>query len=317
MSEKSTKSKGARSGLTERGTEPPPLDKVERSSEKKEEEVRSPSIIGTLETLVFIVAIQLFALYITRVNAPAVIASGYSYQPAGTSSGGSITNVLILLVAVFGATLAAVWLVRQKKVKVFVAAVLFGTGLAMFLLTLLTSIDILSNYLDAYTTLYLSIAFGAATLVILALVTLKRIPQWSALFLTGMLSAEVGSYFASTIPILTALLLPLFFSLYDIYTVFRGPLKTLVTTMPTETLTAISSKIGDFSLGTGDTVFYSMIPALAYFQFSLTSALISLVAVDAGVAITLYLLSKSKLLPGLPIPMFLGLAVLLTFYFRQ
>ncbi len=272
-------------------------------------------MLGTLKTLVFIVGIQLFALYITKVNGPVVAASGYSYAPAGTSSTGSITNVLILIVFVFAVTLAAVWLARRRRVKIFMAVVLIGTGLALFLLTLLTSIDITSSYLDANTSLYLSLAFASATLVVLALVTLHRIPAWSALALTGLLSAEVGSYFASTIPILTALLLPIAFSLYDIYTVFRGPLRTLVTTLPSETLSAISSKIGDFSIGTGDTVFYAMIPALAYYQFSaLTPALSSLVAVDIGVVITLYLLSKAKLLPGLPIPMFLGLAVVLAFY---
>ncbi len=280
-----------------------------------EEHQHSASVNGTLKTLAFIVGIQLFAVYITRVNAPTVAASGYSYAPAGTSSTGSVYNVLILVVFVFAATLAAVWLARKRRVKVFMAVVFIGTALALFLLTLLTSIDVTSSYFDAYTSLYLSLAFASGTIVILALITLHRIPSWFALVLTGLLSAEVGSYFASTIPILTALMLPLAFSLYDIYTVFRGPLKTLVTTLPAETLTAISSKIGDFSIGTGDTVFYAMIPALAYYQFTLTSAFISLLAVDVGVAITLYLLSRAKLLPGLPIPMFLGLAVLLAFYF--
>ena len=132
--------------------------------------------------------------------------------------------------------------------------------------------------------------------------------------LTGLLSAEVGSYFASTIPILTALLLPIAFSLYDIYTVFRGPLKTLITTLPAESLTAISSKVGDFSIGTGDTVFYAMLPALGYFQFGFGQAFLALVAVDVGVVMTLYLLGKARLLPGLPIPMFLGVAVLVAFY---
>jgi hypothetical protein len=271
--------------------------------------------LGTLKTLAFIVVIQVFALFITKVNAPIVAQSGYSYQPAGTSSGGSIANVLILVVFVFATTLAAVWLARRRRVKIFMAVVFIGTALALFLLTLLSSIAVTSSYMDAYTSLYLSIAFASATVALLALVTLRRVPQWSALILTGLLSAEVGSYFAATIPILTALLLPLAFSLYDIYTVFRGPLKTLVTTLPAETLSAISSKIGDFSIGTGDTVFYAMIPALAYAQFTLTSAAVSLVAVDIGVVATLYLLSKAKLLPGLPIPMFLGLAVLLAFYF--
>ena len=167
---------------------------------------RSPrDALGTLKTLAFIVGIQLFALYITHVNAPVVAASGYSYAPGGTSTTGSIYNVLILIVFVFAATLAAVWLARKRRVKIFMAVVLIGHGLGPFLLTLLTSIDVTSSYLDANTSLYLSLAFASATLVILALVTLRRIPAWFALVLTGLLSAEVGSYFASTIPILTAL----------------------------------------------------------------------------------------------------------------
>lgn len=271
--------------------------------------------LDTAKMLVFVIAIQVFALFITKVNAPIVQASGYSYQPAGTSSGGSVANVLILVVFVFAATLAAVWLVRQKKVKVFLVAIFFGTGLALFLLTLLSGIALTSPYVDPYTSLYLSIGFASAATFILVLVALRRVPSWSGLIITGLLSAEVGSYFASTIPILTALLLPLGFSLYDIYTVFKGPLRSLVNDLPAESLTAVSSKIGDFSVGTGDTVFYAMIPALAYYQFTVSSAFVALVAVDIGVGITLYLLTKARLLPGLPIPMFFGLAVLLAFYF--
>ena len=78
----------------------------------------------------------------------------------------------------------------------------------------------------------------------------------------------------------------------------------------------MASKIGDFSIGTGDTVFYAMVPALGYYQFGFGSAFLAILAVDAGVVMTLYLLSKAKLLPGLPIPMGLGVAVLLLFYFR-
>jgi hypothetical protein len=271
----------------------------------------------TVKMLVFIVAIQLFALLITKVNAPVVQASGVQVgDVAGTSSGGSLANALILVFFVFLATVAAVWLVKQHRAKVFMAFIFLGTAIALFLLTLLSSLSVTASYMNAYDSLYLSLAFGSATVVILALVTLHRIPPGYALILTGLLSAEVGSYFASTIPILTALLLPLVFSLYDIYTVFRGPLRSLVTTLPLESMSAVSSKIGDFSIGTGDTVFYAMVPALAYYRFAISSAFVALVAVDVGVVITLYLLSKAKLLPGLPIPMFLGVAVLLVLYFH-
>ncbi|HXY56818.1 MAG TPA: hypothetical protein VEH01_04300, partial [Nitrososphaerales archaeon] len=180
------------------------------------------SVSGTLKTIAFILLIQLFAISITKVNAPAIQASGVSYQPAGTSSAGSVTNVLILVAFVLVATVVGVWLARRRRVKLFMGAIFLATGLALFLLTLLASIDLTSNYFSAYDSIYLSLAFASFTIVVLTLVTLRKIPAWSALFLTGLLSAEVGSYFASTIPILTALILPVAFSVYDIYTVFKG-----------------------------------------------------------------------------------------------
>lgn len=284
------------------------------------EAAAKPETWAAFKTLVFIGAIQVFALAITKVNAPVIQQvvqnNGYPYAPGGTSSTGSIYNAVILVGFVFALTVAAVWLARRRKVKVFMAMIFLGTSLALFLLTLLASIDLTSAYLGADVSFYLSLALATSTVVLLALIALRKVPASTGLLLTGLLSAEAGSYFASAIPILTALLLPLAFSLYDIYTVFRGPLRTLIDTLPEESLTTMSSKIGDFSVGTGDTVFYAMVPALGYFQFGFGPAFAAIVAVDVGVVVTLYLLSRVKLLPGLPIPMFLGLAVLLAYYFH-
>ena len=138
-------------------------------------------MVGTLKTIAFIVAIQLFAIYITKVNLPAIQASGVTYAPAGTSSGGSITNVLILIVFVFAATVAGVWLARRRRVKLFMAVIYLSTGFALFLLTLLAGINV-THSLDPNTSLYLSLAFASVPLVVLALVSLRRIPSWSALF---------------------------------------------------------------------------------------------------------------------------------------
>jgi hypothetical protein len=282
-------------------------------------DAKEPSAaIGTLKTLAFIVAIQVFALAITKVNTPLTesVAPNGIPTPGGTSASGGVYNVLILVVFVFATTLTAVWLARRRKVKLFMAMIFGGTAIALFLLTLLGSISLTENYMDANSSLYLSLAFATATVVLLSLIALRKVPASLALVLTGLLSAEVGSYFASAIPILTAILLPLGFALYDIYTVFRGPLKTLINTLPDESLTTMASKIGDFSIGTGDTVFYAMVPALGWYRFGYSSAFLAILAVDAGVVITLYLLSRAKLLPGLPIPMGMGVAVLLAFYFR-
>jgi hypothetical protein len=39
------------------------------------------------------------------------------------------------------------------------------------------------------------------------------------------------------------------------------------------------------------------------------ASLVTMLVIDAGVAFTLFLLSRRRLLPGLPIPMLLGVAV--------
>jgi hypothetical protein len=262
-------------------------------------------------TLAFIVLVQLTALAFTWINMPIASVVGNSYAPAGTSAFGSLSNALILVVAVFGTTLAAVWLIRKRKERVFTSIVYFGTSLALFLLTLLTALDATSDYLPAVPSLLIAVALSAGAVALFAMSVRYRNLILLAPVVTGLLSAEVGSYFASAIPLYTALILPLVFAVYDIYAVFAGPLKQLVKVAPDQVLSAVTSQLGEFSIGTGDTIFYSMLPALALFQFNLYDALYTLAAVDVGVVITLYLLSRSKLLPGLPIPMALGLGALL------
>ena len=280
-----------------------------------EAQARTINARGIALTLGFVATVQVVALYFTYANAPLTSQTGSSFAPAGTTAFGSVSNALILVVAVFATTLLAVWLIRNRRAKVFTSIVYIGTSLALFLLTFLTALDITAYSLSEYASLYVSLAaaFGAVTLF--AVSARKRSLLVLAPVVTGLLSAEVGSYFAAVIPLYTALLLPLVFSVYDIYAVFVGPLRTLVTVAPTEVLTAVTSRLGEFSIGTGDTIFYSMLPALAYYQFNLGYAIYTLVAVDVGVVITLYLLSRSRLLPGLPIPMALGLGTLLLLIF--
>jgi hypothetical protein len=281
----------------------------------------SEAAVGTIKTrgialtLGFILVVQLAALWFTQVNLPLTSQVGGSYSPAGNSDIGSLYNALILLLAVFCTTVVAVWLIRNRRVRVFTSVVYIGTSLALFLLTLLTAIDFTENYLSVDATLLVSVAVSAGVVAVFALSARKKSMYALAPFVTGLLSAEVGSYFASAIPLYTALILPLVFSVYDIYAVFKGPLRQLVDIAPTEVLSAVTSQLGEFSIGTGDTIFYSMLPALALYQYNLYYALYTLVAVDIGVIITLYLLSRSKLLPGLPIPMALGLGTFLALIF--
>jgi hypothetical protein len=281
--------------------------------EKQRRNARFPSIAFSVG---FVIVVQLAALYFTQVNAPVTSQLGYSYAPAGTSSVGAASNALLLVVAVFATTLLAVWLVRNKRVKVFKLIVFMGAAFALFLLTLLTVAILTSGILDETIGLYISVGAGAVVVAILVLSTFARRAGFLTPVVTGLLSAEVGSYFASTVPYLTAILIPIAFSIYDIYAVFRGPLKQLITLASEDSLGSVSTKVGELTIGVGDTVFYSMIPSIVLFQFSLGYAFLTMAAIDIGVVVTLFLLTRVKLLPGLPIPMALGLLTVLLYTVR-
>jgi hypothetical protein len=281
-------------------------------SEKPPERKRVTPV--NLAAAVGIVAIiQLAALIITNQNLPVyqpiVEAGNYSYNPLGTTPQGSAGNAILLVALAFALTLGLVWLLRKKRVGSFKVLVFGSVSLSAFVLTLITADSFAYYYLPH--SLELPAAFGSAFAVVILVgyTIFVKDRAWLSTVILAFVGAEVGSFFAESIPLYTALLLPVAFSLYDIYAVFRGPLKALIGTAPNIALVGMSIKAGEFTLGLGDVVFYTMLPSLALFYRTPLAAGLTIAAIDAGVVITLFLLSKKRLLPGLPIPMLMGLIV--------
>ena len=266
-----------------------------------------------------VILIQLVALSITSQNLPVyssiVSSTGPSYAPAGTSVVGSAINAVLLVAFAFALTVALVVLLRRKMVMSFKVVIFGSVAFSAFVLTLVTADVFALNFLPA--SWELPVAFGVPSLMVVLIaytIFVKNVP-WLATIILAFVGAEVGSFFAETLSPWTALALPIAFSVYDIYAVFKGPLKALIGTAPNIALVGMSIKAGEFTLGLGDVVFYTLLPSLALFQFypqfGLLPAALTIAAIDVGMVITLYLLSKRRLLPGLPIPMLLGVLVIL------
>jgi hypothetical protein len=265
---------------------------------------------GVLLAICLISVVQAASLAITEMNAPTYVSIGYSYEPFGTSSAGSVLGVLALVAVVFATTVLLAWIARRRMTLSFKLFVFLATSTSAFILTLITADGVLYRYVDGRFLAPVEILVSLAPVAGIAYtVFVKEVRAVSAAVL-GLIAAEVGSYFASTLPLTTAVLLPSAFALYDVYAVFRGPLKQLVSVSPTA-LGALSVRVGEFTVGMGDLVFYSMLPSLALFYSGLQQSLLVIVSVDLGVAATLYMLRRRRLLPGLPIPIALGLAALL------
>ncbi|MDG6921597.1 MAG: hypothetical protein JRN59_08720 [Nitrososphaerota archaeon] len=268
-----------------------------------------------------VVAIQVTSLLITSQNIPVysvvVATTGPSYAPAGTSLAGSALNAALLVAFAFVLTLALVWMLRRKMVLPFKVLIFGSVAFSAFILTLVTAGQFAYNYLPADMALPVAYGVPAAVVAAIAYVIFVKNVSWVATVTLAFVGAEVGSFFAITLPTWTALALPVAFAVYDIYAVFRGPLKALVGTNQGIALVGMSIRAGEFTLGLGDVVFYTLLPSLALFQFYNSSgavpAVLTTAAIDVGMVITLFLLSRRRLLPGLPIPMLLGVLVVLRY----
>jgi presenilin-like A22 family membrane protease len=244
-------------------------------------------------------------------------ATGPSYAPAGTTLAGSAVNAVLLVGFAFAMTVLLVWLLKRRLVLSFKVLVFGSLAFSAFVLTMVTADVFAADFLPP--ALELPVAFGVPGLVVAAIayvIFVENVP-WLSTVVLAFVGAEVGSFFAVTLSPWTALALPIAFSLYDVYAVFKGPLKALIGTAPGIALAGMSIKAGEFTVGLGDVVFYTLLPSLALFQFyptfGLLPAALTIVAINVGVVITLFLLSRRRLLPGLPIPMLLGVLVIARF----
>lgn len=140
-----------------------------------------------------------------------------------------------------------------------------------------------------------------------------------------LLTAEIASFLALALSPPTLYILPLAFALYDIYAVFHGPLKKLIKVQPRKSLKQdfiysefglIIARIGGYTIGAGDFIFYALLVAAGFMQFSFLGALAVGIVINIGIIATLMILERyKKPLPGLPIPVFLAIAVLVLLNF--
>lgn len=264
--------------------------------------------IGSLAIpVIFVLVIQLISLYITEVNKAYYYSIGFSYIPS-SSPQGSVINVLAIIASVFAATLLLNFLLKSNKINLFKLLVFSSLALTSYLLTLLNVDAILSLLpLNSNFTECVVYFMPLIPIVIIGYSLFANSIRFVTSAVLGFISAEAGSFFALTLPKPTVFMLAIAFALYDVYAVFKGPLKQLASTTSGLGLEGLVVKVGNFTIGLGDNVFYSMLPSVALYYYKIYDALFTSFAIDLGVIVTLILLKKRKMLPGLPLPVFLGL----------
>jgi len=233
-------------------------------------------------------------------------------------------TALLMSMIVVGSIMLYIF-IKLKKLKILEAIVKVLVILSIYSVVTVYGISLCIivglEFLDIVS---FNIAAIAASLLMAYLILFAKKRKLVALS-TIFFGSSIGAIFGSTLPSWTILAASAVVALWDIYAVFRGPLRTLVDEIKSIESTGRKSKepgflrgiafsYGGVLMGLGDVVFYSMIMALSLISptFSALRFIVVSSSIVIGAFITLKLLEKyRRALPGLPIPVFLSIIVYL------
>ncbi len=232
----------------------------------------------------------------------------------------TINAVFYVSLALVGATFVY-FLLKYGVASIFRVFLGIVVGMSCFL-TFLYFIGAVFEYVDLWNDfialILILIAFIITGVVITAFVSQKLSQKVRNTAILGF-SILLGAFLGVAIPLWSAVLILLGLSFYDIYSVFRGPIKRIVELTAEEgekeekgDIPMLVFTTSEIDLGIGDLTFYAMLVAesiiIEPFPYTTISAIIGIII---GSIITLKILEKKGLLPGLPLPILCGLGLIL------
>jgi len=196
-------------------------------------------------------------------------------------------------------------LLKRKSRKLITALIAVALTTAALLLSIIY-LSAIFAYAPSLDFLVLPFAILLTVLFDLAIFRLGSKARNIAVVLLG---GGLGVFFGASIPFLSAVLILVFLAVYDVFAVYYGPVGKIANSKGLDQLQGLSYSFKEVQMGLGDLVFYSMLSGSMFLNFnSLLPYLVSLVGILAGSLLTLVMLEKKGIFPGLPFPIILGLA---------
>lgn len=217
---------------------------------------------------------------------------------------GSFANAFYftLLVGV-GASLLYLLLKRSKR-RLITVIIGFALTLAAFMLSMVYLYAALSRFSIPYIDvliLVMSVLITATTDYLVFRST--KLSGYAILGIGGAL----GTFLGFSIPTASTILVLGVLAIYDIFSVYRGPVGKIAQ-RGLDQLRGISFSFKDFQMGLGDLTFYSMLSGHMLLNFGPVSGFASIVGILLGCALSFRMTEKRGIFPGLPFPVLFGLA---------
>ncbi len=165
--------------------------------------------------------------------------------------------------------------------------------------------DIISDILDPR-----NVLIAAASTFVLLLMMYRGGTYLQVLAAT-LVSSLTGTFLGVSIPLFTAFVLLLGLSIYDVVSVFKGPIGKIAEKTDLEKFMGAVVNYENLTIGMGDLVFYSMLTSSSVLNLGYESFLASTLGILAGAYGTFKLLEKREMFPGLPLSLALGMGLAL------
>ena len=236
----------------------------------------------------------------------------YQITPFPEDVSGSFSNAFyfVILVAISASLLYL--LLKRKNHKVVTSITVLALTTSFFMLSMVYSSAILSFISNSeLLVLILSVLITAV-----ADFAIFRIGGKACNIVVICLGGALGMFLGVSIPTLSALLILSFLAVYDAFAVYYGPVGKIART-GLDQLRGLSFSFKNIQMGLGDLTFYSMLSGIMLFNFGVVSCFASIAGILLGCLLTFAMLEKRGMFPGLPFPIFLGLAagLLMSFIF--
>jgi len=240
----------------------------------------------------------------------------------------ALVNTLIFLTIAVLATMIMLFLIRRKMINILTYIMILlmsylASVLSMMFIPLTIAIAFLTFFPKSFITIVLlenyEIIFFATgtiffTLTMISMLSSKMLNlRNSILFLTAVF---IGILLGTSSGFYTPIILLTIFAMYDIFTVYKGPLGKLMDEIVEESPISYAAK-KPLIIGLGDIAFFSIPIAYSLAYFDLLWTVIVIISIFIGFFITgiiFIILAKKKkkaVMPGLPIPIAFALITIL------
>lgn len=264
----------------------------------------SPSQIVPVLAALLLAGVLTYGLHSYR--AELVTITVFPETPSGVTLNASIFVVMMAVAA------ALIYLLlrygRKRVVKYLIATAMFFV--TFFLLNWYTEPygSYLAPVVDVYGYPWVAATVAAAVLL---LIGLYKGPELIRLLSVIIVASLTGTFLGVSIPTLTAIVLLLALALYDLVSVYRGPIGKIAKMADLEEFKGAVFTVGDLTIGMGDLVFYSMLVSNAMTSFGMLAYVGALAGVAVGSFLGFKMLERREIFPGLPLAITMGLTSML------